>query len=164
VEAAAKAANAHDFIRALPDGYDTLAGEPGVALSGGQRQRLAIARALLQRAPVLILDEATSHLDAENERAVRAAVSGLMERQQQRGVTFVIAHRLSTVRDADLIVVLKDGRGAEQGTHDELIARNGPYARLVGAQLALPPSIDQVNGAADAEGPAGTVRPVAAPI
>jgi ABC-type multidrug transport system fused ATPase/permease subunit len=104
---------------------------------------VAIARSLHKRAPVLILDEATSHLDAENERAVRAAISGLMESQRQRGVTVVIAHRLSTVRDADSIVVLEGGRATEQGRHEDLIARNGPYAQLVAAQLALPTSISQ---------------------
>jgi ABC-type multidrug transport system fused ATPase/permease subunit len=134
VEDAARRACAHDFILALPDGYETIAGERGVSLSGGQRQRLAIARALLKRAPILILDEATSHLDTENERTVRAAIDELME----GNTTFVIAHRLSTVRDADRIVVLDAGRVAEQGTHDELIQRGGPYAQLVGAQLALP--------------------------
>src|SRR6185503_14059498 len=134
VEAAASKACAHEFILALPDAYDTIAGERGVSLSGGQRQRLAIARALLKRAPILILDEATSHLDTENERTVRAAIDELMVER----TTFVIAHRLSTVRDADRIVVLDAGRVAEQGTHDELIAREGPYAQLIGAQLALP--------------------------
>ena len=134
VEDAARKACAHDFILSLPDGYDTIAGERGVSLSGGQRQRLAIARALLKRAPILILDEATSHLDTENERTVRAAIEALMVGR----TTFVIAHRLSTVRDANRIVVLDAGRVAEIGTHAELIARNGPYAQLIGAQLALP--------------------------
>jgi ATP-binding cassette, subfamily B, bacterial len=142
VEEAARKACAHDFILMLPDGYETIAGERGVALSGGQRQRLAIARALLKRAPILILDEATSHLDTENERTVRQAITELMEGR----TTFVIAHRLSTVRDADLIVVLDRGRVAEMGTHHELLTRGGPYAQLVGAQLALPSAGSDTNG------------------
>jgi ATP-binding cassette subfamily C protein CydCD len=139
VEEAARKACAHDFILTLPDGYNTIAGERGVALSGGQRQRLAIARALLKRAPVLILDEATSHLDAENERTVRAAIAELMAGH----TTIVIAHRLSTVRDADRIIVLDEGRVAEQGRHEELLQRDGPYAQLIRSQLALPVAVPQ---------------------
>jgi ATP-binding cassette subfamily C protein CydCD len=131
VEDAARKACAHDFILSLPDGYETIAGERGVALSGGQRQRLAIARALLKRAPVLVLDEATSHLDTENERAVRAAIAELMAGR----TTLVIAHRLSTVRDADHIVVLDAGRVAEQDDHAALVAHNGVYAQLINAQV-----------------------------
>ncbi|MBI3971478.1 MAG: thiol reductant ABC exporter subunit CydC [Chloroflexi bacterium] len=150
VEEAANKACAHEFILGLPDGYETIAGERGVALSGGQRQRLAIARALLKRAPVLILDEATSHLDTENERAVRQAIAELME----GSTTFVIAHRLSTVRDADRIVVLDAGWVAEQGTHEELLARDGTYAQLIRSQLALPrdEAAAQPNGTAPAIG------------
>jgi subfamily B ATP-binding cassette protein MsbA len=126
VEEAARAANAHDFIRRLPLGYDTVVGELGVQLSGGERQRIAIARALLKDAPILILDEATSALDAESERAVQGAIERLM-----RGRTvLVIAHRLATIRDADLIAVVGDGGIVEQGTHAQLIARPGAYRRL----------------------------------
>jgi ATP-binding cassette, subfamily B, bacterial MsbA len=128
--AAAKAANAHDFISALPDGYDSVIGEMGMQLSGGQRQRLAIARALLKNAPILILDEATSSLDAESERLVQDALERLMATR----TTIVIAHRLSTIRKADRIVVMVDGAIAEEGTHDELLHRNGEYNRLYSIQ------------------------------
>ncbi|MFZ5783524.1 MAG: ABC transporter ATP-binding protein [Pseudomonadota bacterium] len=121
-----------DLVAALPDGLDTLVGERGTALSGGQRQRVAIARAFLKDAPILVLDEATSHLDAVNEQAVRQALDLL----QADRTTIVIAHRLSTIRNADLIVVLDQGRVAETGTHAALLARNGLYARLVSRQLA----------------------------
>ena len=127
---AAKAANAHEFISALPDGYDAVIGEMGMQLSGGQRQRLAIARALLKNAPILILDEATSSLDAESERLVQEALETLMATR----TTIVIAHRLSTIRKADQIVVLVDGGVAEQGTHEELLRKNGEYSRLYSIQ------------------------------
>jgi ATP-binding cassette subfamily C protein CydCD len=125
-------ASLDDFVRALPDGLDTLVGERGAQLSGGQRQRVAIARAFLKDAPILILDEATSHLDTVNEQAVRASLF-LLARER---TTLVIAHRLATVRDADHIVVLDAGRVVEIGDHDSLLARGGLYARLVGRQLA----------------------------
>ena len=131
VEEAAGLAHIHRFISRLPAGYDTIIGERGVQLSGGQRQRIAIARALLKDAPVLILDEATSHLDAINEELIHQAVARLV----QGRTTLVIAHRLSTIRDADRIVVLDSGAIAEQGTHDDLLRANGLYANLVVTQL-----------------------------
>jgi ABC-type multidrug transport system fused ATPase/permease subunit len=131
---AAHAANAHGFISALPDGYDTMLGERGVNLSGGQRQRLSIARALLKNPRILILDEATSALDTESESLVQAALERLMHGR----TCFIIAHRLSTVRGADRILVVQNGRIAEQGPHEALLARNGVYARLVRHQFATP--------------------------
>ena len=115
----------------MPEGYDTIIGERGVKLSGGQRQRLAIARALLKNAPILILDEATSHLDTESEMLVQGALQNLMEHR----TVIVIAHRLSTVRRADKIVVLDRGRIAETGTHEELVCRGGIYQRLYELQF-----------------------------
>ncbi|MGD9762987.1 MAG: lipid A export permease/ATP-binding protein MsbA [Candidatus Binatia bacterium] len=132
IVAAARAAYAHDFITELPQGYDTPIGELGLRLSGGQRQRIAIARALLKNAPILVLDEATSALDNESERLVQQALDTLMRGR----TTLVIAHRLSTVRNADRIIVLVRGEIAEQGTHDELLARNGDYRRLHDLQFA----------------------------
>jgi len=130
--AAAKDAYAHEFIMELPLGYDTSIGEFGMRLSGGQRQRIAIARALLKNAPILVLDEATSALDNESERLVQQALDRLMENR----TTLVIAHRLSTVRRADAIVVLEKGRVTEIGRHDELLARPGSvYARLYALQM-----------------------------
>jgi subfamily B ATP-binding cassette protein MsbA len=131
IEAAARAAAAHEFIAALPEGYRTSIGDRGMRLSGGQRQRLALARAILRDAPILLLDEATSALDTESERLVQEALASF-----SRGrTTLVIAHRLSTVQSADLICVMDDGRLVEQGRHDELIARGGAYARLVRSQM-----------------------------
>lgn len=131
VIAAAKAANAHEFIQALPQGYDTGIGELGVRLSGGQRQRLAIARALLKNAPILILDEATSSLDTESERLVQDAIEQLMVGR----TVLVIAHRLSTIQRADRILVVADGKIVEEGRHDELLAQNAQYRRLYDLQF-----------------------------
>ena len=131
VEAAARAANAHDFLTALPQGYDSEVGERGVMLSGGQKQRIAIARAILRDAPILLLDEATSALDAESERAVQDAVEALARGR----TTIIVAHRLATVKNADRIVVMEDGRIVQQGTHDALVAEGGLYARLARLQF-----------------------------
>jgi subfamily B ATP-binding cassette protein MsbA len=137
VIAAARLANAHDFVTRLPEGYDTVIGELGVRLSGGERQRIAIARALLKNAPILILDEATSSLDSEAERQVQEALEHLMENR----TTLVIAHRLSTVRRADRIAVLVHGVIVEEGTHAELMARGGEYSKLHGIQFAPVPEL-----------------------
>jgi ATP-binding cassette subfamily B protein len=131
VEAAAKAAAAHEFISKLPDGYDSDVGERGVMLSGGQKQRIAIARAILRDAPVLLLDEATSALDAESERAVQEAVDQLSEGR----TTLIVAHRLATVKQADRIIVMDQGEIVAQGRHDDLVAEDGLYARLARLQF-----------------------------
>ena len=132
VERAAKAALAHDFILRMPEGYETVIGERGFRLSGGERQRLSIARALLKNAPVLILDEATSALDSESEALVQTALQNLMVGR----TVFVIAHRLSTVRRADRIIVLENGIISDQGSHDDLLTRLGTYRRLYELQFA----------------------------
>jgi subfamily B ATP-binding cassette protein MsbA len=133
VARAAHTANAHDFIEQLPEGYNTVLGERGIRLSGGQRQRLAIARAILRDPPILILDEATSALDSESERLVQEAMDKLL----QGRTVFVIAHRLSTVRNADQIIVLQDGRIVQMGAHEQLIAEGGLYRHLYRLQFAV---------------------------
>ncbi len=144
IEAAARAAHAHEFahefIVQLPQGYDTMIGERGVKLSGGQRQRLAIARAMVKDPAFLILDEATSALDTESESLIQAALDRLMHDGQRSGdrTCLVIAHRLSTVQKADCIVVLEQGKIVEQGTHQELLTRQGRYAELYQTQFAQP--------------------------
>jgi len=135
IEAAARAAHAHEFVRRLPQGYDTVVGERGVELSGGQRQRIAIARALLRDAPILILDEATSALDTESERVIQDAIERLLEGR----TVFVIAHRLSTVQRADQILVMERGRIVERGTHASLLAASGRYQRLYEMQFEKQP-------------------------
>jgi ABC-type multidrug transport system fused ATPase/permease subunit len=130
VEEAASAANIHDFIVGLPDGYGTVVGERGAKLSGGQRQRIALARAFLKNAPILALDEATSNLDSENEALIKAAVARLMAGR----TTLVIAHRLSTIIAADRVVMIDKGQVVASGTHADLVAEDGPYAQLIAAQ------------------------------
>jgi subfamily B ATP-binding cassette protein MsbA len=148
IEQAARAAHAHEFIVGMDQGYDARIGERGQRLSGGQRQRVAIARAILKDCPILVLDEATSALDAESEQLVQEALGNLMRNR----TTFVIAHRLSTVRGADLILALEHGRVAEMGTHDELIGREGGvYARLYALQAIGEDDVAEATGAGSRE-------------
>ena len=139
IEVAARDAAADEFIQALPDGYDTYVGAMGNRLSGGQRQRIAIARAMLKDAPILLLDEATAALDAKSEQQVRSALQKL----QAGRTTLVVAHHLATVRNADLILVLEDGRITEEGTHEALLAKGGLYARLCQLQFSITKQEDE---------------------
>ena len=135
---AARAANAHDFILSKPDGYDTMVGERGARISGGERQRISIARAILHDPRILILDEATSSVDVETEQLIQQAIQRLVSGR----TTFAIAHRLSTLRNADRLIVLERGEVSEEGTHEELMAKNGTFAKLVEKQS----QINQVVG------------------
>lgn len=143
---AARAAHAHDFIAGLPQGYDSPIGEDGIKLSGGERQRIAIARALLKDPPILILDEATSNLDSDSEKAVQQALEELMKGR----TTLVVAHRLSTIRNVDRIYVLVNGQVAEEGSHDELLGRNGEFARIYNLQFAIEDASHEDSPAASA--------------
>ena len=150
---AARAANVDEFAQGLPDSYDTTVGERGLQLSGGQRQRVSIARALLKDAPILVLDEATSHLDAVSEAEVRQALDHL----RMGRTTLVIAHRLSAIRDADQIVVLDDGAAVEHGKHAELVALDGLYSHLIATQLrSNAPRVESTPHGATAEHPSMT--------
>ena len=154
IVAAAKAANAHDFIVDFAKGYDTPVGEHGLKLSGGERQRIAIARALLKDAPIILMDEATASLDSESEREVQRAIEHLC----QGRTTIAIAHRLSTIRDADIILVMEHGQIVEQGNHEGLLASGGAYAQLYQAQFAAPAvDIDGEDGAEPAGAPGSPV-------
>jgi ATP-binding cassette subfamily B protein/subfamily B ATP-binding cassette protein MsbA len=149
VEEAARRANAHEFIERLPDGYETFVGERGVKLSGGQQQRLAIARAILARPQILILDEATSNLDTESEQLIQASMTTLLAGR----TTFVIAHRLSTIRLADMILLMDDGRVVERGTHAELMAAGGAYHEMVQRQMQFDARSDVIlTGSLDRSG------------
>ena len=141
VEDAARRANAHEFIERLPDTYHTYVGERGVKLSGGQQQRLAIARAILASPHILILDEATSNLDTESEQLIQAAMATLLAGR----TTFVIAHRLSTIRQADIILLMEEGRIVERGTHDALMAARGAYHEMVVRQMQSHRDDERVN-------------------
>ena len=142
IREAARAANIHEDLLAMPDGYDTRVGERGLRLSGGQKQRVAIARAILRHSPVIILDEATAAVDVETEQQIQRAIAGIAGSR----TIIAIAHRLSTIRNADTILVIEDGRIAEQGTHDELVALGGSYARMNRIQASADGVRDHQDG------------------
>jgi len=145
---ASKAAYIHDFIMSLPEGYDTLTGEKGVMLSGGQCQRISIARAIVKDAPILVLDEATSSLDSRSEQEVQKALENLMENR----TSFLIAHRLSTVRNAHKIIVMSEGEIIESGSHEDLIGHQGVYNTLVGIQSGYSQETESAASELDADG------------
>jgi ABC-type methionine transport system ATPase subunit len=153
VEQAARLANAHDFIQALPQGYDAQCGERGVMLSGGQKQRIAIARALLKDPKILLLDEATSSLDAESEKLVQEALDRLMVGR----TCVVVAHRLSTIRNADIIAVVQGGKVVESGSHDDLIARDGVYRRFGARQFGIVGLVETQESQEATAGEAATI-------
>ena len=151
VQQVAQLAQLHDFIASLPDGYDTVVGERGVGLSGGQKQRLSVARTLLRNPPILILDDSTSNVDAQTERMIQQALNHLVKER----TTFIITNRLSAIRDADLILVFKEGSIVERGTHEELLTLNGEYQELYQYQMQPQQSTEQEQSDTSSDGRLG---------